>query len=128
MSYLTIEIIGEENGRLTVKERLSEKHWDLPCLCEPLTATEIVEHWTPELDDFEKAVNVDYIDSVWNLVRDGGIWGYPDIEESFKRMDHGKWLLQNYDDVHNDIKSTLHIQGVRVIGQDGEVKMMRTLG
>ena len=79
MTYLTIEISGEEDGKLTIKTRHAEQHWDMPCLCEPITAREIVDYWTAELPAHEKQANVDYIDRVWEMVKLGGIWGYPDI-------------------------------------------------
>ena len=125
MTYLTIEISGEEDGKLTIKTRHAEQHWDAPCLCEPLTSREIVDHWTAELPEFEKQANVDYIDGVWNMVKMGGVWGYPNVAEIFQKVEDHKWLLQNYDDVHNDVTSTMHVQGVRLIGQDGDVKYLR---
>jgi hypothetical protein len=125
MSYLTIEIVSEEDGKLTVKTRQAERHWDAPCLCEPLTAREIVDHWTAELPAFEKQANVDYIDGVWDMVKPGGTWGYPDILESFEKVEDHKWLLQNYDDVHNDVTSTMHVQGIRLISQEGDIKYLR---
>jgi hypothetical protein len=125
MSYLTIEIVSEEDGKLTVKTRQADRHWDAPCLCEPLTARQIVDHWTPELNEFESNANVEHIDNVWDMVNLGGIWGWPDILESFEKVEDHKWLLQNYDDVHNDVTSTMHVQGIRLIGQDGDVRYLR---
>jgi hypothetical protein len=125
MTYLTIEICGEEDGKLTVTTRQSERHWDMPCLCEPITAREIVDYWTAELPPFEKQANVDYIDSVWDMMTPDGIWGYPNIQEAFKKVEDHKWLLQDYEDVHNDVTSRTRVQGIRLIGQDGDVKYLR---
>ncbi len=126
MTYLTIEICGEENGKLTIKERVSKRHWDEPCLCEPITSKQIVDHWTPELDDWKKAVNVAYIDSVWVTLKPDGIWGYPEIAETFRKMEDGKWLLQGYEDVHSDVRTTLHVDGFRVVS-DGKIRYVRKL-
>ncbi len=116
MSWLVINVVPGREGRLAVTTKWRTQHWDAPCLCEPLTSEEIVDHWTPGLIDYERGVNVAYIDTVWHQLKPNGMWGYPEIGETFKKVEHGKWLLQGYEDKHDTVQITQHVEGVRITG------------
>lgn len=116
MTWLTINIAHGKEGRLEVNTRASKQHWDSPCLCDPLTARQITEHFEPDLPPHETDANVAYIDTVWNQVKPGGIWGWPNIGEVFQKVEDGKWLLQGHDDIHEDVTAKHHVQGVRITG------------
>ncbi len=53
------------------------------------SSREVTERVFPELEDWKHRANEAYIESVWNTLKLGGVWGWPDALRVFTKVEGG---------------------------------------
>ena len=56
-----------------------------------MTSMEISKKYCGNLPKWQHKKNVEYFDSVWEMLNDRGIYFYPNVQKSFRKLPNKQW-------------------------------------